>query len=134
MGEFSANFTKPTNEVPEDVWDFIHKFLLDRHDQTLDLRVPHLKNAFIDTYSIVIAVYAVLVIFGMGSNLAVVAYIICTKLYKDETFAFLLNNCCCDLIKCVVDIPVTLFVLMVHNWVLGELLCPVLPMIQVSFF
>lgn len=132
MADFATNFTEPENDVPKNVWDIIHKFLLDRNDQTLDLRVPHIKNAFIEIYPFIAVVYGVLIVFGVGSNLTAISYIIYYKLYKDETYAFLLNNCVSDLIKCVLVLPITLFVVLVNNWVLGELLCPVLPMIQVS--
>lgn len=133
MEETSSNNTEPKNDVPKFVWDFIHKFLVDRNDQSLDFRDPHLKTAFIEVCPLIIFVYGLLVVFGFVSNLVTLAYIVYYKLYKDETYAFLLNNCVSDIIKCVVVIPISLFVLLVHNWVLGELLCPVVPMIQVSF-
>lgn len=129
----NTNHNETENDVPKEVWDIIHKFLLDRDDPTLDLRKPHLKIVFVEIFPLILFVYGLLIFFGSVGNLGAIGYIIHHKLYKDETYAFILNNCVSDMIKSVVVIPISLFVLVVHNWVLGELLCPVVPMIQVSF-
>lgn len=129
-----ANASEPENDVPKQVWEILHEFLLGIKDPTLDLREPHLKLSFASTYVLIIFVYAVLVLGGFLGNVAVLAHITYNKLHRNETYAFLLNNCVSDIIKCVVVIPISLFVLLIQNWVLGEMLCSILPMIQVCYF
>lgn len=129
----NTNHNETESDVPKEVWDIVHKFLLDQDDPTLNLREPHLKVVFVKILPLIIFVYGILIFCGTVGNLGAIGYIIYHKLYKDQMHAFILNNCVNDLIKCVVVIPISLFILVVHNWVLGELLCPVVPMIQVSF-
>lgn len=125
------NSTKQDNDVPKDVWEIIHEFLLGINDPKLDLREPHIKVSLATVYPLVIFVYSILALAGLVSNLAALAHILYHKLYKDETYTFLLNNCVSDIVKGAVVIPLSLYVLLVQNWVLGELLCSVLPMLQV---
>lgn len=133
MGQ-DMNSTEPEIDVPKHVWEIIHEFLLGIKDPTLDFREPHIKLSLINVYPLIIFIYSILVLVGLVSNLAVLAHIVYHKLHKDETYAFLLNNCVSDIVKCVIVIPISLYVLLVNNWVLGELLCSFLPMLQVSFY
>nr|XP_023018238.1 orexin receptor type 1 [Leptinotarsa decemlineata] len=124
------NSTIPENDIPPEVWAILHEFLLGIKDPELDLREPHLKTVFSRIYPFIIFIYALLVVAGLFGNLTVFVYIIRHKLYSEETYTFLLNNVISDIIKCVVVLPISLYVLIIQNWVLGELLCSFLPMIQ----
>ncbi|CAH1367938.1 unnamed protein product [Tenebrio molitor] len=74
--------------------------------------------------------YSLLMVTGVALNLSVFVHIIRNKLYNDVTCSFVLNNVISDIVKCVVVLPMTLYVLLVNNWILGELLCSFLPMLQ----
>nr|CAI5837046.1 unnamed protein product [Callosobruchus analis] len=120
------------NDIPPHVWAIIHKLLLGVSDPRLDLRKAHLKVSFAKIYPYVILMYGLLVITALLTNLYVFIHIVRLKLNNNCTYGFLLNNVISDIVKCVVVIPVSLYVLLVENWVLGELLCSFLPMVQVS--
>ncbi|XP_072389189.1 prolactin-releasing peptide receptor [Diabrotica undecimpunctata] len=124
---YSSN---PLDHMPAYVWEAIHPLLLGVNDTELDLRKPHIKAVVINSYPYVIFIYGLLICLGVSGNLFMFAYIINKKLYKDETYSFLLNNALSDTVKCVVVLPLSLYVLLVKNWVLGELLCSFMPMIQ----
>ncbi|VEN37370.1 unnamed protein product [Callosobruchus maculatus] len=118
------------NDIPPHVWAILHELLLGVGDQTLDLREAHLKTSFAKIYPFVIFVYGLIVAIALLTNLYVFIHIVRLKLYNNCTYGFLLNNVISDIVKCIVVIPVSLYVLLVQNWVLGELLCSFLPMIQ----
>jgi hypothetical protein len=129
------NYTQDVeNEVPPHVWGIIHEFLLGQADPGLDLRQPHLRPSVASSYPFILFMYSLLMVTGVALNLSVFVHIIRNKLYNDVTCSFVLNNVISDIVKCVVVLPMTLYVLLVNNWILGELLCSFLPMLQVSFF
>ncbi|KAJ3626975.1 hypothetical protein MTP99_014384 [Tenebrio molitor] len=128
------NYTQDVeNEVPPHVWGIIHEFLLGQADPRLDLRKPHLRPSVAGSYPFILFMYSLLMVTGVALNLSVFVHIIRNKLYNDVTCSFVLNNVISDIVKCVVVLPITLYVLLVNNWILGELLCSFLPMLQVSF-
>ncbi|XP_068910253.1 prolactin-releasing peptide receptor-like [Tenebrio molitor] len=125
------NYTQDVeNEVPPHVWGIIHEFLLGQADPRLDLRKPHLRPSVAGSYPFILFMYSLLMVTGVALNLSVFVHIIRNKLYNDVTCSFVLNNVISDIVKCVVVLPITLYVLLVNNWILGELLCSFLPMLQ----
>lgn len=128
------NYTQNVqNDVPPEVWDIIHEFLLGQANPKLDLRKPHLRPSVTSSYPFILFMYSLLIVTGVALNLSVFIHIIKNKLYNDVTCSFVLNNVISDIVKCVVVLPITLYVLLINNWILGELLCSFLPMLQVSF-
>lgn len=118
------------NLRPE-VYDIMHQYLAGRDDKSLDLREPHLRPSVASSFPFILFMYGLLMVTGLGLNLSVCVHVIRNKLFKDETYSFILNNAVCDIVKCVAVLPITLYVLLINNWVLGELLCSFLPMLQV---
>ena len=76
--------------------------------------------------------YGALVLVGIIVN-AVISIVICRrKLYlTDNTHMCVLNLSAAFLLQLVIVVPLTLFVIVVHNWVLGSFICYSLPIIQV---
>lgn len=112
----------------------IYKFLLDvNFTEHLDLSEIHLRQVFKPAYplAIVLLFYGALIFFGLIGNLTVFGVIWRRKLYqKDNIQACVLNLTIAFLTQLVVVIPLSLFVLLVHNWVLGSIVCYTLPIIQ----
>lgn len=125
------NSTK--QEYPSNVLAIIHDFVLGYDARNLDLRQPHLRPSVAKIYLFIVFMYSVLVVSGTCSNLAVLYHILRHKLQRsDGIYVLLLNNVVSDIVKCVFVVPLSLYVLLVQNWILGEHLCQCLPMFQVS--
>lgn len=122
------------NHVPPELWDIIHEFFLGDRNPKLDLRQPHLRPSVATSYPFILFMYSLLIVTGVALNLSVFVHIIKNKLYNDATCSFVLNNVISDIVKCVIVLPITLYVLLINNWILGELLCSFLPMLQVCIF
>ncbi|XP_049820202.1 neuropeptide F receptor isoform X2 [Aethina tumida] len=124
------NQTAVPSGVPPHVWNFIHQFIIGEANQNLDLRVPHIRPSIAKYVSFIIFMYSILIAVGVICNLAVFFHIMKYKLYNEPTYSFIINNVISDLVKCVFIVPISLYVLLIQNWILGELLCSFLPMLQ----
>lgn len=125
---------KRLDDVPDHIIDIIGEFILGVRNGKIDVQKPHIRKSVANIYPFIVTMYAILILTGVMSNFAVFLHIIRHKLYKDATYSFIINNVVSDVIKCVCVLPVTLYVLLVQNWMLGELLCSFLPMVQVNNF
>lgn len=119
------------DQVPPQIVDIIHQYILGLHVDNFDLHKAHLRKSVVKILTFVLFMYATLIAVGVFSNLAVLIHIVRYKLYDDPTYAFIINNVISDVLKCVCVLPLSLYVLLMQNWVLGELLCSFLPMLQV---
>ncbi|XP_044757436.1 alpha-1B adrenergic receptor [Coccinella septempunctata] len=124
--------SKGSTKTPIDphTLEIIHEYILGVANDSSDLREPHLRPSLTETYELVIFAFSLLIVVGFVSNLIVFYAIIRRKMYRDTTQAFVLNNAICDIVKCLFVLPLSAYVLLVQNWVLGELMCTFLPMIQ----
>lgn len=130
----NVNNTKDeVSDVPPHVWAIIHEFLLGVNDKGLDLHKAHLRPSVANIYPFFVFIYTVLILTGILSNLAVAVHIVKHKLYEDATYCLIINGIVSDIIKCVFVLPISLYVLLIQNWTLGELLCSFLPMLQVRY-
>ncbi|XP_045466251.1 probable G-protein coupled receptor 83 [Harmonia axyridis] len=127
-----AQKSKEAGQAPIDdrTLEIIHEYILGVSDVDSDLREPHLRPSLVESYKFVIFAFCLQIAVGFVVNAVVFLAILKYKLYKDATFAFVLNNTICDLVKCVFVLPLSVYVLLVQNWVLGECMCSFLPMIQ----
>lgn len=122
---------KVLEDVPQHILNIIGTFMLGVQNGKIDVQKPHIRVSVANIYPFIVTMYAILIITGVLSNLAVFFHIAKHRLYKDATYSFIINNVVSDVIKCVCVLPMTLYVLLVQNWMLGELLCSFLPMVQV---
>lgn len=97
-----------------------------------ELSKPILRPALQDTYFLFVIQYAILSILGMLTNIWIIYYITRHKLYRDNTHAFFINLSVCHFVQSAFVVPVTLVVIIVHNWILGQFMCYFVPMLQVS--
>lgn len=116
----------------------IHKFLTDMNfgvEDELDLTQIHLRPVFkpASMMGITLLFYGALILVGIIVNAVISAVITRRKLYlTDNTHLCVLNLSVAFLIQLIVVVPLTLFVIVVHNWVLGSFICYSLPILQVS--
>ena len=127
---------------------------------TVDLSSPHLRSLFSKNtwlLVIVIVLYTLLIILGLLGNLLLLIMLlrlkplskcfscICSTFYQyldwtSHSRKRLYLGCpiqCCvlstviaALLQLTVTLPMSLFVLIVHNWLLGRAMCYLLPMLQ----
>nr|ACO14936.1 Neuropeptide Y receptor type 6 [Caligus clemensi] len=122
--------------IPKEHINDVYNYLMDMNtsDSGFDFRALKLRPVFSDRlYHLVLTIffYAVLVIFGLFGN-GTVFYVIWRKgsYKKYNILACVLNMTLAFLMQLVLVIPLTLFVIVVDNWVMGSALCHLLPMIQ----
>ena len=132
-----------TAGIDQDSLQSIYKYLnnLGFDSGEVDLKQIHLRPAFqpITTLGLTLVFYFVLVLFGIIGNIIILGIIIRKKLlrqrseYKlDNTHVCVLNLTVGFLLQLAIVVPLTLFVIVVHNWVLGPYICYALPILQVS--
>lgn len=122
----------PFSDVPPNIVEVIHHFLIGLQEEHIDFREAKVRPSVANIYRFIVCMYALLVVTGVLCNLAVLFHILRHRFYKDPTYAFIINNVISDIVKCVCVVPISLYVLLVQNWMLGELLCSFLPMLQVK--
>lgn len=99
-----------------------------------ELSKPILRARLEDTYVIFVIQYALLSLVGILANISIIYYISKHKLYRDNTHAFFINLSACHFVQSAFVVPITLVVIIVHNWILGQFMCFFVPMLQVSYF
>ena len=128
-------------EIGEENLKVIYKFLLDVNysdidtESTIDFGQPHLRGFFRPLYPLAITLtfYLLLILLGLVGNTLIVSVIRKKKvLSKDNTQLCMLNMALAFLAQLTFVIPFSLFVLVVHNWLLGYVMCFILPMAQVT--
>lgn len=97
-----------------------------------ELSKPIVRAGLQDTYMLFVIQYAILSVCGILINVAVICYIFRRDLYRDSTHALYVNLCICHFVQSAFVLPITLFVIIVHNWIMGQFMCYFIPMLQVS--
>ena len=103
---------------------------------------------------VVIILYSLLIILGLLGNLLLLIMLLRKRLYRDPIQCCVLSvaTACIiqvgrqlsscqhqaaiiryNLLQLLFTLPLSLLVLLVHNWLLGKFFCFVLPMLQVVF-
>ncbi|XP_024081274.1 neuropeptide Y receptor type 2 [Cimex lectularius] len=99
-------------------------------NNTVDLSKPHLRTSVKTIYPLFVFLYALLVTTGVVANLAMIFSIIKDKLYRDQTYCYLINMAIANIVEGVFVLPISLTILLVQNWIFGSFLCYFLPMLQ----
>ena len=111
-----------------------------------------LRNQFL--LIVVIILYSILIILGLLGNLLLLIMLLRKRLYRDPIQCCVLSvvTACIiqvgrqllicqhqaaiiryNFLQLLFTLPLSLFVLLVHNWLLGKFFCFVLPMLHVVF-
>lgn len=128
---------QPPHNISQEHLAAIYQYLTGMNfssTSSVDLGRPVARPAFRGTYSFTVAVlvYSGLVIFGLVGNLSVLMASKKKMLYKgNNTLACVMNLAACNVFQLVFVVPLSTFVLLVQNWVLGSVVCYILPMLQV---
>ena len=121
------------NGVPDKWLSVIAQFMMGlRNDSAVDFSKPYLRPSVTHVFPLFVFLYAVVVVVGAVSNVAVIWTVVKHRLYKDPTYGYIVNLATADIIMCVLVLPVSLTVLLVQNWIFGSFLCFFLPMLQVG--
>ncbi|XP_012282999.1 prolactin-releasing peptide receptor [Orussus abietinus] len=116
--------------IPKKWLETVAHYLTGFRNGTVDFSRPHLRSSVANVYPLFVVMYAALILAGTLMNLAMVYHVVKYRLYRDPTYAFLINIAVSDAIKCIFVLPISLAVLLVQNWVFGKFLCFFLPMLQ----
>lgn len=121
--------------IPSKYYETIAHYILGLKNLSskYDLSKPMLRLSVIKIYPLLILIYSVLIAVGVAANFTMIIHISKNKLYRDPTYAYLINIAISDITKCILVLPITLAVLLIQNWVFGKFLCFSLAMIQVRF-
>lgn len=112
--------------------EVIINFLSGFRNDTVDFSTPQLRPTVESSFVVFVVLYAVIVVSGVVLNALVLVRFAKTDLYRKNTNRLLANICAANIVQCVFVIPLSLVVLLVQNWILGPVMCYVLPMMQVS--
>lgn len=127
------NSAAQLNNLPDEHLYSMYQYITGFENMTeKELRKPILRPGLHDTYILFIIQYALLSLTGAISNIWLIYYIVRHRLYRDNTHAFFINLSICHFVQCAFVLPITLVVIIVHNWILGMFMCYFVPMLQVS--
>lgn len=130
-----SNPLQTMNNLPDQHLYAIYTFITGFENMSeTELSKPILRPGLQDTYFLFIIQYAFLSMLGMLTNIWIIYYITRHKLYRDNTHAFFINLSVCHFVQSALVVPVTLVVIIIHNWILGQFMCYFVPMLQVSCF
>ncbi|XP_037798082.1 orexin receptor type 1-like [Penaeus monodon] len=99
-------------------------------NETVNFAEPQLRKSLANIYPLFLVLYSLLVVFGTVGNVAMIAYILRRRLYRDATCAFIMNIGVCNVIMSVLLLPLSLAILLIQNWIFGSFLCYFVPMLQ----
>ncbi|XP_058127436.1 G-protein coupled receptor moody [Anopheles ziemanni] len=118
--------------IPEEFAEAVMQVLLGlkNYSATEDYSAPYLKPVVARIYPLFILLYAIPTALGLTLNVMIIVYISKYKLFRDVTHAFIVNLAVCHCVQCAFVLPITLMVMLIHNWVFGQFLCFFLPLLQ----
>ncbi|XP_063610777.1 neuropeptide Y receptor type 2-like [Penaeus indicus] len=100
-------------------------------NETVDFSRPILRRTLRGSYPLFITIYCLLALAGAVANSSLLARLFLARhFYSDPTCAYIMNLGVCNLLASLVLLPLSLVVLLLQNWVLGSVMCYLLPMLQ----
>ena len=121
-----------SGEIPQPYLNTVINYLNGFRNDTVDFSRPYLKPYFANIYVLFVVGYSVLILSSVLANLAMVYHIFKYDMHKDPTCAFLINIAIANVLHVVFPFPITLAVILLHNWIFGQFICFCLPMLQVG--
>jgi hypothetical protein len=121
-----------SNDIPEQYLPTVIRHLNGFRNDTFDFSKPYLNPYFAGIYPLPVVIYSLLIISSTLANVAMIYHIFKYDVHKEPTCAYLVNIAIANLVHVVFALPITLAVLLMHNWIFGKFICYCLPMLQVS--
>ena len=106
----------------------------DDNTTKIDLDVPHLRPLFYlsdGVTAVFLTLFVILALVSAASNVSLLLLIMKQKLYKESLTLCLANMMVIHTVVVCVVLPLCLCTRLVQNWVLGEIVCYMLPVITV---
>ncbi|XP_069977772.1 neuropeptide Y receptor type 2-like [Penaeus vannamei] len=127
--------TSPTNpdlrHLPDKILAQIIHTIQTYPNETVDFSRPVLRRTLRGSYPLFVTLYCLLALAGAVANSAMLSRLCLARpFYSDPTCVYVMNLGVCNLLASLVLLPLSLVVLLLHNWVLGGVLCYLLPMLQ----
>ncbi|XP_011500537.1 PREDICTED: G-protein coupled receptor 54 isoform X2 [Ceratosolen solmsi marchali] len=122
--------SQDSSDIPEQYLPTIIRHLNGFRNDTLDFSKPYLNPYFANIYPLPVIIYSILIILSTLANFAMIYHIFKYDVHKEPTCAYLVNIAIANVIHVVLALPITLAVLLMHNWIFGKFICYCLPMLQ----
>ena len=106
----------------------------DDNTTKIDLDVPHLRPLFYlsdGVMAVFLILFVILALVSAASNVSLLLLIMKQKLYKESLTLCLSNMMVIHIVEVCLVLPLCLCTRLVQNWVLGEIVCYMLPVITV---
>ena len=100
----------------------------------IDLDVPHLRPLFYlsdGVMAVFLTLFVLLALVSAASNVSLLLLILKQKLYKESLTLCLANMMMIHIVEVCLVLPLCLATRLVQNWVLGEIVCYMLPLVTV---
>lgn len=111
---------------------FLLNFSLDDAAKELQMHISNDKAFDEKTETVIICIYSTLIISGVFSNFLISGIIITSTRICSPRYPYVINLNVADLILCLFCIPFTMVTLIRRRWILGEVLCKLVPFVQGS--
>lgn len=125
------NSTEEIRKVPQEWLGVVLWWLRGVKNDTDDVRTPQLRQSIADGYQLFVGLYSLVVVVATVANVALVITIHRHRLYQDQTFRYLMNLTLSNMAHGCLVVPLTMVVMLLHNWLFGAFLCHLIPIIQV---
>ncbi|KAG8312798.1 hypothetical protein J6590_015983 [Homalodisca vitripennis] len=100
-------------------------------NDSADLRAPQVKASMTGLYPGLVVLYSLVLVGAAVLNGALIYTVLRHRLYN---LGLLLSLAISNLLLSCFVLPPTVAVLILHNWLLGRVLCHLLPLVQVSVY
>ncbi|XP_059486587.1 prolactin-releasing peptide receptor [Neocloeon triangulifer] len=110
-------------------YQLLVEFFKGLRNNTRDFKSPHLRLSMENIYPLFVTLYMMLTVIGTLSNVVMIVFLL-RKSVKEPLHGLMVNLAASDVVKCLLVLPASLAVLLIHNWVFGSTFCYLLPMLQ----
>lgn len=128
------NSTEDMRRVPQEWLGVVIWWLRGVKNDTDDMRTPQLRQSIADGYQLFVGLYSLVAVVATVTNVALVITIRRHRLYRDQTFRYLLNLTFSNMAHGCLVVPLSMVVMLLHNWLFGAFLCHLIPIIQVHVY
>lgn len=123
--------TQESPQIPDQLLPQVLDYLNGFVNTSIDFSKPNLNPYFAHVYLVFVGVYGLLIFLSVLLNFGMVYHVYRRQLHDEPTCAFLVNVALANVLTVSFVLPITLAVLLIRNWIFGQTICLVLPLLQV---